>query len=112
MTSKRYMKNPQFFDRNGRRIPGVISSKIHVTIEEEDPAKKDRENRKQVVDTIINALADSENKFSLEELAEQLANDDEIRRKFTYIRSDLAKVFISWYNGRIRPKTDFEKNIR
>jgi len=107
MSSKRYMKNCQFYDRNGHRIPGAISSKIPVTIEEEDPAKKDRENRKQVVEAIANAVAKG---ISLEEIATQLANNDTIKQNFKYLsNSDLSTVFKNWYIGITRPRKEIEK---
>lgn len=77
-------------------------------IKTDDPAAKDRENRKQVVERIEKAL---ESGTTLEEIVAELANDEEIKEKFKYLsKLNLEEVFKSWYNGKNRPRKEIEKS--
>lgn len=107
---KRYRRNPRCFTRNGDPIRGLTSDSIKIPIKREDPAATDRENRKQVIDTIESAVL---NGITLEEITSQLANNDEIKQKFRYLsNSNLEEIFKGWYKGRIRPRKEIEKIIR
>lgn len=74
----------------------------------DDPAAKDRENRKQVVERIEKAL---ENGSTLEEIVAKLANDEEIKQNFKYLsKLNLEEVFKGWYNGKTRERKEIEKS--
>lgn len=74
----------------------------------DDPAAKDRENRKQVVERIEKAL---ENGSTLEEIVAKLANDEEIKQNFKYLsKLNLEEVFKGWYEGKTRPRRGIEKS--
>lgn len=47
-----YFKNCNRFNKGGKYIPGSKTNVCVPKIQSEDPAKKDRENREQVVDEI------------------------------------------------------------
>jgi hypothetical protein len=108
--SKRYQRNPYCFTKSGDPRRGLSSDLVKVPRETKDPAAIDRKNRKEVVDIIVDAVSKG---ISLEEVISQLANDEEIKQKFKYLaNADLKEIFKGWYNGRVRPKTEFEKIIR
>lgn len=96
--------------KNGKRVSGYITRRMPLEREKEDPAAKDRENRKQVVERIEKAL---ENGSTLEEIVTELANDEEIKQKFKYFsKLDLKEIFKGWYKGRKRPERGIEKSER
>ena len=100
-TSKLYTKSPYVYTRNGYRRPGVITKRIKVNDNREDPAEKDRNNRKIVTDTIIKYV---ESGMDAEKAVFIVANNKKVRQAFNYLIEagiDLETLFMEFYNREV-----------
>ena len=75
-------RNSYSYTKSGRRRPGVFCGMINTTTDREDPAKQDRENRKEALDK-INKLV--ENGMDLDKAVSIIAEDQEVKEKFSYL---------------------------
>ena len=108
--ANRFIRNSYAFDKNDRRRKGFISDSFYTNQEYDDPAKKDRENRKEVIDRIENLISEG---CLIEDAVLQVYSDETIRKNFEYLEKrgiDLKKIFGSWYEGHIKRIND-ERNI-
>lgn len=93
--------------KNGRRMPGYITRSMPLERKKKDPAAEDRENRKEVVKEIMERVNNGE---KLQEACNELV--EKYKDKFKYLPVEsLSNIFAGWYNGRLRPRKEVEKEI-
>lgn len=103
MDNKNYMRNSGFFDRSGRRRPGIIAQSIPQKIQKEDPSKEDRENRQNILQEIETRCGQGE---ELDIVVAEIAGRKEIKQQFDYYEKNgivnLAEIFKNWYQSYIK----------
>ena len=81
------------------RRPGLFSS-FNVQMPKEDgPAKKDKENRNYVLQTIVKHMRNGGN---LDDILDSLCSDEEINKQFEYLKRngiEIRTTFASWYKS-------------
>ena len=107
---KRFTNYSLYFDKNDRMRKGIITESFNTNPEFDDPAKNDRDNRREVVERIKEII---DNGKSIEEAVTEIYSTEDIRNSFKYLEKagiDLKKAFKSWYEGYIKRIND-ERNI-
>lgn len=103
---KRFTYKSNVYDKNGRRRQNLISEKIPTKRERNNPAGKDAENRKHVVEEIERLVSTG---ISVEEACESLVDSNKDKFKYFPEGMNLAQIFARWYSGKIREKRNIEK---
>lgn len=104
------MQGRKIDSRRTKYRPGTISNQLPIHYANEDPARRDRENRLNVVERIGQLIEEGKD---LDEAVNILLSDNEIKRQFHYLESqgiDLANSFKGWYNG-TKKREKFKDNF-
>lgn len=108
-SQQRYNRNSSFYDKAGRYRGKIKTDKParNKPKNTDDPAKRDREKREEVVKEIMELVKNGEN---LQDACNSIV--EKYQYEFKYLPAEnLANIFAGWYNGRVRPRKQIEKEI-
>ena len=112
MAKTMYDVNPTSYYRSGKRRPGATCDRVKSYIRTDDISKKDRDNRKIVIDTIKKYV---ENGVEFEKAVVMVTSNQKVRKAFDYLVKagvDLKELFTNLYNAENNKKNKTNELMR